>query len=144
MQNDESRMYNLSNNWRTGNEFNGNLISFSVAYLEDTIFVKKYFKITDRSQVFTTLTPVRKNGYVGEYAKKQHKSLPIKRGYDDLYSQNNRPFTPFVKDSSLEIKRFTGRIQRLFVPKFFHEINNTNFLKFVGERSKICWRKKSN
>ena len=60
LQNDEFRRFNMLNNWRTDIAFNSNLISFSVAYLEDTIFVKNFFKITDRSQDFTTLMPLRK------------------------------------------------------------------------------------
>ena len=44
------------------------------------------------------------------------------------------------RDSNVAVSRFTGRIQRLFVPRFYHDRRNTNFLRgltFVGEKKEI-------
>ena len=45
-----------------------------------------------------------------------------------------------LKDSNIKIKIFQDRIQRLFVPRFFHYRRQTNFLKymrFVGQKPYI-------
>ena len=44
------------------------------------------------------------------------------------------------QDSNISVRRITGRMQRLFVPRFYHDRKNTNFirsLKFVGEKKEI-------
>ena len=49
-----------------------------------------------------------------------------------------RPFTIILKDSNIKIKIFRDRIQRLLVPRFFHDKRQTNFLKdliFIGEKT---------
>ena len=45
-----------------------------------------------------------------------------------------------TKDSNILLKIFTGRIQRLSVPKCYHDRRNTNFLKglkCIGEKNII-------
>ena len=49
-----------------------------------------------------------------------------------------RPFTIILKDSNIKIKIFRDRIQRLLVPRFFHDKRQTNFIKdliFIGEKT---------
>ena len=44
------------------------------------------------------------------------------------------------RDSNTSVRRITGRIQRLFFPRFYHDRRDTNFLKgltFVGEKNSI-------
>ena len=51
-----------------------------------------------------------------------------------------RPLTIILKDSNIKIKIFRDRIQRLLVPRFFHDRRQTNFLKdliFIGEKTNI-------
>ena len=58
----------------------------------------------------------------------------------DLYSIFFRPHTIILKDSNFLIKKFNDRIQNLFVPRFYHDRRQTNFLKdmrFVGVYPKI-------
>ena len=78
---------------------------------------------------------------MGKYSFSQnHKSLPNITGFDDLYSIYFRPHTIILKDSNFLIKKFNDRIQKLFVPRFYHDRRQTNFLKdmrFVGEYPKI-------
>ena len=78
---------------------------------------------------------------MGEYSiARNHRSAPHHRGFDDLYSIYFRPFTIILKDSNFKIKKFNDRIQKLFVPRFYHDRRQTNFLKdmrFVGEYPKI-------
>lgn len=45
-----------------------------------------------------------------------------------------------LKKSNILIKVYTGRIDRLFVPRFYHDRRNTNFLKYlkyIGEKNII-------
>ena len=78
---------------------------------------------------------------MGEYSiSRNHKSTPNITGFDDLYSIYFRPHTIILKDSNILIKKFNNRIQKLFVPRFYHDRRQTNFLKdmkFVGEYPKI-------
>ena len=78
---------------------------------------------------------------MGEYSiARNHRSAPYHRGFDDLYSIYFRPFTIILKDSDFLVKKFNDRIQKLFVPRFYHDRRQTNFLKdmrFVGEYPKI-------
>ena len=70
----------------------------------------------------------------------KHKHLPNVKGADYLYSIFKKYFTVIVKDSNILIKRFTGRIQRLFVLRFYYDRINTNFvkgLKYIGEKTII-------
>ena len=65
--------------------------------------------------------------------------LPFMWGYDDLYSLYNRLFSIITKDSNLSIKVYNIRIVRLFVPRFYYDRRNTNFLndlKFVGVKKR--------
>ena len=78
---------------------------------------------------------------MGEYAiARNHRSALYHHEFDDLYSIYFRPFTIILKDSNFKIKEFNDRIQKLFVPRFYHDRRQTNFLKdmrFVGEYPKI-------
>ena len=78
---------------------------------------------------------------MGEYSTaRNHRSKPYHRGFDDLYSIYFRPFTTILKDSNFKTKTFNGRIQKLFVPRFYHDRRQVKFLKnmrFVGEHLKI-------
>ena len=89
---------------------------------------------------FKRLTVIKKNIFLGELTNGQLKN-PLPRGFDNFYSKGNRNFTVLHKENSLIIKRFTGRIQRLLIPWFFHDRKNTNFLKdlkFLGEKNDIA------
>ena len=110
-------------------------------YLEDIILLKKYFKISGKIFDFTSLPMLKKHQWLGEYSiSRNHKSSPNITGFDDLYSIYFRPHTIILKDSNFLIKKFNNRIQKLFVPRFYHDRRQTNFLKdmrFVGEYPKI-------
>ena len=59
---------------------------------------------------------------MGEYAiARNHRSALYHHEFDDLYSIYFRPFTIILKDSNFKIKEFNDRIQKLFVPRFYHD-----------------------
>ena len=78
---------------------------------------------------------------MGKYSfLRNHKSALNITGFDDLYSIYFRPHTIILKDSSFLIKKFSNSIQKLFVPKFYLDRRQKNFLKdmrFVGKYPKI-------
>ena len=117
------------------------IISFLMGYLENISLLKKYFKISDKIFDFTSLPILKKHTWMGEYSiARNHRLAPYHRGFDDLYSIYFRPFTIILKDSDFLVKKFNDRIQKLFVPRFYHDRRQTNFLKdmrFVGEYPKI-------
>ena len=113
-------------------------ISFLVGYIYDVKKLKDFFNITNLYD-FTALTSIRKNSYLSEITK-AHKSNPNTRGLDEFYSSTNKNFVVLRRDSNISVRRITGRIQRLFAPRFYHDRKNTHFLrglKFVGEKKEI-------
>ena len=71
---------------------------------------------------------------------KKHNKYPSKAGLDLLYSPTKK-FPGVLRQSVNNITRiFNGRAQRLFVPRFYHDRRNINFLrelKFKGEKKEI-------
>ena len=71
---------------------------------------------------------------------KKHNKYPSKAGLDLLYSPTKK-FPGVLIQSVNNITRiFNGRAQRLFVPRFYHDRRNINFLrelKFKGEKKEI-------
>ena len=71
---------------------------------------------------------------------RNHRLALYNRRFDDLYSLYFRPFTILLKDSNFLTEKFNNRIQKLFVPKFYYDRRQTNFLKdmhFVGKYPNI-------
>ena len=79
------------------NTSNG-IISFSMAYLENIILLKKYFKISGKIFDFTNLPILKKHQWLGEYSVSQnHKTAPNILGFDDLYSMFSRAYIQKLK-----------------------------------------------
>ena len=109
-----------------------------MAYIENVDFLKKHFKISGKKFDFTRLSLLKKQLYLSYYSTFRHKNKPYVRRFDDLYSIYFRPYTMILKDSNILFKVFKNRIQRLLVPRFFHDRRQTNFLKdliFIGEKT---------
>ena len=114
-------------------------LSFLVGYIFGEKKLKYFFNIINTYD-FTTLTPIKiKN--LSEITKKHKNYNPSIRGLDDFYSSTKRRTVVLPRDSNIAVSRFTGRIQRFFVPRFYHDRRNTNFLRlfltFVGEKKEI-------
>ena len=89
-------------------------ISFLVGYLYDNQKIMNYFKIKD-SFDFKRLSILRKNVFTGNLTNGQFEN-PLLKGSDNFYLVGNKNFTVLHKGSNAIVKRFSGRIQRLFVP----------------------------
>ena len=109
-----------------------------MGYLENISLLKIYFKISGKIFDFTSLPISKKHNWMGEYSIAQnHRSASYHCGFDDLYSIYFRYFIFIIL---FLIKKFNDRIQKLFVPRFYHDRRQTNFLKdmrFIGEYPKI-------
>ena len=140
---DQSRVWNMLPIWHFNNSAKDkSRISFLVGYIYDVKKLKDFFNITNLYD-FTALTSIRKNSYLSEITK-AHKSNPNTRGLDEFYSSTNKNFVVLRRDSNISVRRITGRIQRLFAPRFYHDRKNTHFLrglKFVGEKKRNWWNR---
>ena len=122
-------------NWQFNNSANDNSrTSFLIGYLHDEKKVKDFFNITN-SFDYTTLMTLRKNLFLMELTKK-HNKYPSKAGLDLLYSPKKFPGV-LIQSVNNITRIFNGRAQRLFVPRFYHDRRNINFLrelKFKDEK----------
>ena len=67
---------------------------------------------------------------------KKHNKYPSKAGLDLLYSPKKFPGV-LIQSVNNITRIFNGRAQRLFVPRFYHDRRNINFLrelKFKDEK----------
>ena len=112
-------------------------ISFLVGYLFFEKKIKDFLNITN-SYDFTNLTALRKNLFLIEMTKKHHKYQNV-RGLDSFFSPTKN-FYAVLEAVNNKTRVFNGRVQRLFVPRFYHDRRNINFLrelKFKGEKKEI-------
>ena len=98
--------------------------------------------ITGSSYDFTKLTNSRKNAFLNSIADNKVNSLTEFNDLESFFSSANNSSEKVILQYvlSFAVTRFTNRIIRLFVPKFYHDRKDTNFLKglqFVGEKSDI-------
>ena len=142
IQTDISRVWNMDIHWKEDDQKNlfKKRINFllSLFYYDD--YFKKIFKIGDgASKNLKTLTIDDKMKYIFQLSKHLHKDLNINEiSLNNFYTSIYSRVSPLIHfDPSNGIRRYTNRIQRLLVPKFFHDRKDNNFLKhliFVGEK----------
>ena len=126
--------------WTKNKPFNDR-ISYLMGYLYNENHVKSLLEITGSSFDFTKLTNSRKNAFLNSVA---HTKVNSSKFHDlgSFFSSANNSSEKVILQYvlSFAIRRFTNRIIRLFVPKFYHDRKDTNFLRglqFVGEKSDI-------
>ena len=99
--------------------------------------------ITTSSYDFTSLTPQEKTGYLQRLTLYLHKGVKPTNSYKLSVFFSfiiNLPATILIYISSQSIVRYTDRIKRLFVTKFYHDRKNRNFLKgldYMGGKPEI-------
>ena len=141
---DESRVWNMKNTWQKNNSARDNSrLTFSEGYLYNEQHLKVLIGITTSSYDFTSLTPQEKTGYLQRLTLYLHKGVKPTNSYNlsvFFSSIINLPATILIYISSQSIVRYTDRIKRLFVTKFYHDRKDQNFLKglvYVGEKPEI-------
>ena len=86
------------------------------------------------------MTPEEKTKFLDDLTRENHASTPNSGNSDEFYCGISKSFVEIIHALSHTVLRFTDRIQRLFVPKFYHDRRDTNFLKgliYIGEKQEI-------
>ena len=121
---------------------NSSRLSYLISYLYYETELKKLLKITGAEHDFTSMIPKEKNNFLNRLTKAIHKEDEIQYGnshtfYSGANSSASVVLTYFL---SYAVLRFTNKIQRLFVPKFYHERKDKIFFKgliYIGEKKEI-------
>ena len=128
----------MQTTWQINNSANDNSrLLFLVGYLYDEKKVKYFFNITN-SYDFRSLTVMRKKSFLMELTKMHNKYITIK-GLDFFHSPT-KIFFAVIQVAQNITRVFKGRVQRLFIPQFYLNRKNFNFLrelKFKGEKKEI-------
>ena len=140
---DESRAWNMKTKWRKNDSGkDSSRLSYLISYLYDEQKLKTLLKITGTKHDFTSMTPEEKNEFLNRLTKATHKQSDLYYGNSDTFYSGaiNGSSVILSYILSYAVLRFTEKIQRLFVPKFYHNRRDKNFLKnliCIGEKKEI-------
>ena len=122
---DESRIWNMLMR-------NVKRYSYMMGFMWSDSIVKRALNITGTEKDLSTMTIFQKSVYLRNYSKEVHWT-----NRDDVfYCYYVKPNSVLSCYSDTKFIFYRKKIERLFVPKFFHDKNTVNFLKelqFVGE-----------
>ena len=96
--------------------------------------------ITGSSHNFTTLPVEVKSSYLHRLTRNLHHGKPNTKGNDYFYSGLHLSYVMLIHVLHTTIPRFADRINRLFIPRFYHDRRNVNFLKglvYIGTKREI-------
>ena len=137
---DESRIWNMKSSWKQNeSSTDQSRISYLIGYLENETLLKSIIRIDGSSYDFTRLTAETKTSYLYYLTRHLHnrKTPPNRMNGDYLYSNLGFSYAVLVNPFNSAVFRYTDRIVNLFVPKFYHDRKNKNFLKglvYVDEK----------
>ena len=115
-------------------------LSFLIGYLYKEDKLKRLLKITGSSHDFTSMSTEVKTKFLYDLTRENYASAPNSGNSDEFYSGISKSFVVLIHALSNTVLRFTDRIQRLFVSKFYHDRKNKHFLKdliYIGEKKEI-------
>ena len=122
------------------NESNKARISYLIGYLENENLMRSMLGITGSSHDFTTLPAEVKSSYLHRLTRHLHHGKPNTKGNGYFYSDLHLLYAMLIHVLHTTALRFTDRINRLFVPRFYHDRRNVNFLKglvYIGTKREI-------
>ena len=114
-------------------------LSYLIGYLFDETIMKSMIGIYGSSYDFTTMSAMVKSSYLRRLTRHFHYGKPNTTNKDYFYSGLSLSNAVLIHALNSTVIRFTARITRLFVPKFYHDRKDKNFLKgliFVGEKKR--------
>ena len=120
----------MENSWELNKSVTNGQISYLIGYLQNENLMKSMLGIKGSSYDFTILSAEVKTSYLYRLTKFVHFKANTKNN-DYFYSKHSLSFTVIMHVLNTSVLRFTDRIKRLFVPKFYHDRKDTNFLKDV-------------
>ena len=130
LHNDEARAWNM-------NLTNVARRSYMMGYLNQELHVLNILNIKGSHRNLAAMSPTEKNQYLQNYSQYVHRSTD---NLDVFYSNFNKTRTILFHALESRLVYFGHKIERLFVPKFYHDRKNKNFLKnlqYIGEYDKI-------
>ena len=106
-------------------------LSFLISYLYDEQKLKTLLKIIGTEHDFRSMDPEEKNGFLNKLTKATHKQSDLHYGNSDTFysGATNGSSVVLVYFLSYAVLRYTEKIQRLFVPRFYHDRKDKIFLK---------------
>ena len=129
----------MSNAWAKNRAVNFRY-SYLIGYLEDTRIVESMIGITGLGFDFKSMPIPAKNGYLRRYSNHKHRTKPDEPLQDIFHFSYNKNYIVLAHLIDSTVIRCTNKVKRLFVPKFYRDRKNTNFLnnlKYVGKKDKI-------
>ena len=119
---DESRIWNMEWSWKPGQSaLDKTRISYLVGYFENETIMKSMLRIADSSHDFTSMFIAEKSSYLRRYTRHVHQGQPNTKQQDFFYSGLSLSYTVLMHILNSTILRFTDRIRRLFITKFYHD-----------------------
>ena len=106
-------------------------LSYLVGYLYNENMLKSLIGITTSSYDFISLTPEIKTSVLQRVTLNTHRGRPAPESNTNIFYLTKATLSYMVLAHVINIieLRVTERIQRLLVPKFYHDMKDTNFLK---------------
>ena len=129
----------MESSWKL-NEPGLKRISYLIGYLENESLTKSMIGISGSSYEFTTMSAELKTSYLKRLTRHLHFSRPDTKNNNYFHSGLGPSYAVLMHVLSQNIIRYMNRIMRLFVPKFYHDRSDKNFLKgllSVGEKREI-------
>ena len=133
----------MKKKWRKNDSVkDSSRLSYLISYLYYEQKSKTLLKITGTEHDFTSMTTEEKNDFLNRLTKATHKQ-------SDLYYGNSNTFYSGATNGSSvvllyflshAVLRCAKKILSLFVPKFYHNKIDKNFLKnliYIGEKKEI-------
>ena len=112
--------------WRANRAVNFKL-SYLIEYLVDTRIMESMIGITGLSFDFKSMSITAKNGCLRRCSSYKHRTKPDGPLKDLFYSSYNETYKTLAHLMDSAVLRYTNKVNRLFVPKFYRDRKDTNF-----------------
>ena len=117
--NDESRIWNMDVTGAAPR-------SYTMSYMEQEFHVLNILNISGASGSLASMGPTEKNIYLRNYSQYVHRSTDH---LDVFYSKFNKTNVVLFHALDGMMVYFDRKIEKLFVPKFYHDNRTKTFLK---------------
>ena len=121
---------------------NSSRLSYLISYLYDEQKLKTLLKRTGTEHYFMSMTLEEKHDFLNRLTQATHEQSDLYYGNSDTFYSGAISGSSVVLSYILSyaVLRYTERIQSLFVPRFFHNMRDKNFLKnliYIEEKKEI-------
>lgn len=103
-------------------------LSYSMGYMVEDFHIN-ILNIRGMQKKISSMSPAEKNRYLRDYSR----YINTTNHANVFHCNYNKPDTVLFHAIDSTLVYFGGKIERLFVPKFYHHKNTLNFLKELEE-----------